>query len=123
MNPEIPKSSDGGLVRNLRREPWSKTGLFYTRYDLLVGEEWVDVKAHDFGNTTYTYPDGTKIMEGDGQIVTLHANGDMTVVREDGLVDDYSAASMEEGAVAIAEALRELTEGGGSSLIEIHLDE
>ncbi|MBX4191122.1 hypothetical protein KW794_03460 [Candidatus Saccharibacteria bacterium] len=98
-------------VRNLRREPWSETGLFMTLYDLKVGDQWVQVKAHDFGTTVFDYPDGTKIIDDPETTVTLHANRDMTVVRKtEESIEEYSAEFLDSAAAGLAQAIRQASE-------------
>lgn len=106
----LPSYED--CVRNLRREPWSKTGLFMTLYDLRIGDEWVRVEAHDTGTTIFDYPDGTRIIDGKEDTVTLHSDRSMTVAdKEDGRIENYSAATLDGDAAAIADAIREAMEG------------
>jgi hypothetical protein len=109
-------SFDDNQVINLRREPWSNTGMYLTLYDLRVGEAWVRVEAHDFGTTVFDYPDGTRIIDDKERTVTLHPNRDMTVaVKDENRVESYSAAILDEGAAELADAIRRVTEGQSES--------
>jgi hypothetical protein len=103
---EQPHREDNDAIRNLRREPWSETSHFVTKYDLLVGAEWVAVTAHDIDHTTYVFPDGTRVMHHEGQITTLQSDGGMTIRRATGELEEYSAEDLDGSAAAIVEALR-----------------
>jgi len=117
MSAEVPRLPFDGDVRNMRKEPWSETGLFLTRCEIKIGEEWADVKVTDDGTSVSLFPDGTRIIKGaDGSITTLHSNGDMTCAREDGSIDFYPAESLDNLTAKLEQQIRELNADGGGTI-------
>lgn len=105
---ELFPVSDVPAHRNMCRQQDMASGTFLTAYERQVGGEWVSVRAYDSGYTSYTFTDGTFIQVGKDNIYTHHADGSMTVKREDGSVETITAAFLNAGAAKLEAALLEV---------------